>query len=96
MAVFLTASLFLLGLLLLCRAEPTGTKCPASVPGRESETCVCQTKEGFMIDLSSIGNTDGTPRFLIIYYTASFNIDLQYIATCSGNNNIHVTVSLQT
>lgn len=82
MAVFLTAFLCLLGLPLLCRTDPTGTKCPP-VPGREAETCVCQTKEDSMIDLSSIGNTDGTPRFLIILlrvYTASLLLTCH---TCS-------------
>ena len=50
---------------LLCVAEPSGTKCPP-VKGRESETCVCQTRDGFMIDMSSLGNTDGTPRYAMI------------------------------
>ncbi len=60
-------ALLIAGLLYLqcpqCEAQttgPTGSKCPP-VKGR-SETCVCQTKEGFMVDLTSLGNTDGTPR----------------------------------
>jgi hypothetical protein len=44
---------------------PTGTRCPP-VKGR-SETCVCQNKEGFMIDLSSLAKTDGTPRYNYYY-----------------------------
>ena len=60
-------ALLIAGLLYLqcpqCAAQasgPTGSKCPP-VKGR-SETCVCQSKNGFMIDLSSLGNTDGTPK----------------------------------
>ena len=46
--------------MLLCRAVPTGTRCP-QVKGREAETCVCQTDMG-VIDLTPIASTDGTPR----------------------------------
>ena len=44
----------------LCRAVPTGTRCP-SLRGREAETCVCQTEKG-VIDLTPLASTDGTPR----------------------------------
>ena len=62
-------ALLVAGLLCLqcpqCAAQPsgpTGSHCPP-VKGR-SESCVCQSKEGFMIDLSSLGNTNGTPRYM--------------------------------
>ena len=66
-AVLLAAGLLYLQCPMQCEAQPsgpTGTKCPP-VKGR-SESCVCQIREGFMIDLSSLGNTDGTPRYMII------------------------------
>ena len=44
-----------------CEAQPTGSRCPP-VKGR-SESCVCQVRKGFMVDLSSLSSTDGTPRY---------------------------------
>ena len=63
LAVLLIVGLLCLQCLtLLCAADPQGSRCP-SVKGRE--TCVCQHKTGSMIDLSSLGRTDGSPRYLL-------------------------------